>query len=77
MSTLSLFFVNCVDGFITGGYKGYKRTKEHGFAINAAYLRDATSYQGLFGLQIDFSFLVDLLDAFLSYPRKTHWREIC
>ena len=66
-----------VDGFITGGYKGYKRTKEHGFAIGAAYLVDATSYQRHFGSRMDFSFLVDLLDGFLSYPRKTHWRELC
>ena len=41
---VATFLVFCVDGFITGGYRGYKRTKEHGFATGVAYLGDADSY---------------------------------
>ena len=74
---VSTFLVFYVDGFITGVYRGYKSTKEHVFAPGVTDLGDATLYQRLFGLRMDFNFLVDLLDGFLSYPKKTHRREFC
>ena len=63
---LAIYVVFYMDGSITGGCRGYKSMKEHGFAASAAYLGDALLYQRLFGLRMVFNFLVDLLDGFLS-----------